>query len=130
MFPTLDISNLVRKTVFAAGWSLINPVTIVVAFSSAVAGLITLLCSKFDLFVLPSLSNEIDVSFANSNDFWSLVSYTLAFDTFVDLIDSVISFVNLFIPFSISFLVSFVGACFVFRTSATVRKAWMSLVTK
>ena len=130
MFPTLDISNLIRKTVFAAGWSLINPVTIVVAFSGVVAGLITLLCSKFDLFVLPSLSNNIDASFSHGNSFWELVSYTIAFDTAVDLINSVISFINLFIPFSVSFLVSFVSACFAFRASSTIRKAWLSLVTK
>lgn len=127
MLPTFDFSNLLRKIVFAGGWTFINPVVWTVTLAIAVGSVVTAICSSLDFLQIPN----IPASFSSpSSDLYSLLCYTLALDQLFSVINCIINFISLMIPFSITTLVAFVGSCYAWRSSTVIRKAWMSLASK
>lgn len=125
MIPTFDFSNLIRKIVFASGWSFLNPVAWVLALSISVGGLVAFITSQLNYFQIPTL--DATIPSLSDSDLWHLFCYISALDHLSTVIDYVIRFFNLIIPFSISALVTFVSSCYVFRSSMTIRAAWSKL---
>lgn len=127
MIPTFDFSNVIRKIILSSAWTFINPITWTLLFATTIGGIVTLVCSKLSAYVIPSIPHSFS---APSSSFGSFISYIFALDHLLNVLNSFISFVNLLIPFSITTLVSFVGACYVFRQSTVLRSAWTSLLSK
>lgn len=125
MMPTFDFLNVLKRifTVRFGLYSFFSPVKCFVALSVALGVILSSVLRFFDVLQIPEIASTIDFQLANS-ELKSFFYYITAADEFLSVINFVISFISLLIPFVVGFISSLSVALFVWRMSASFR-AWV-----
>ena len=120
--PTIDVTYWIKKAIRASLLVIVNPYRLFVTMSIALGVLVTSVCSFFGGNYLHSILPVLD--FEDSSTL-SLVTYVTAWDTLHMILSSLLSFVELLIPFAITSVSSFVGIALLYAHST----AFANMVT-
>ena len=112
--PTIDVTYWIKKLIRGSLLVVVNPYRLFVAMSAALGILVSSVCAFFGTDYLHSILPVIDFQ---DSAFLSLVCYVTAWDVLYKILDSVLTFVELLIPFCITSVSSFVGIALLYAHS-------------
>ena len=104
--PTIDVSYWIKKLIRGSLLVIVNPYRLFVAMSVAIGLLVTSVCAFFGTNYLQSVFPVLEF---DDSAFLSLISYITAWDVLKSILDTLLSFIELLIPFTISSVGTFVG---------------------
>lgn len=112
--PTIDVSYWIKKLIRGSLLIVVNPYRLFVAMSVAIGVLVSSVCAFFGTDYLHSVLPVLDFQ---HSPIASLIAYVTAWDVLSKILDSVLTFVELLIPFSIASVSSFVGIALLYAHS-------------
>ena len=112
--PTLDVTYWIKKLIRGSLLVVVNPYRLFIAMSVAIGVLVSSVCAFFGTDYLHSILPVLNFE---DSSFLSLVCYVTAWDVLYNILDSVLTFVELLIPFSIASVSSFVGIALLYAHS-------------
>ena len=112
--PTIDVTYWLKKLIRGSLLVVVNPYRLFIAMSVAIGVLVSSVCAFFGTDYLHSI---LPVLTFEDRSFLSLVCYVPAWDVLYKILDSVLTFVELLIPFSIASVSSFVGIALLYAHS-------------
>lgn len=112
--PTIDVTYWIKKLIRGSLLVVVNPYRLFVAMSVAIGVLVSSVCAFFGTDYLHSILPVLDFQ---DDGLLSLVCYVTAFDVLYKILDSVITFIELLIPFCITSVSSFVGIALLYAHS-------------
>lgn len=112
--PTIDVTYWIKKLIRGSLLVVVNPYRLFVAMSVAIGVLVSSVCAFFGTDYLHSILPVIDFQ---DSALLSLVCYVTAWDVLYQILDCVLTFIELFIPFCITSVSSFVGIALLYAHS-------------
>lgn len=112
--PTIDVTYWIKKLIRGSLLVVVNPYRLFVAMSVAIGVLVSSVCAFFGTDYLHSILPVLDFQ---DNALLSLVCYVTAFDVLYQILDGVLTFIELLIPFCITSVSSFVGIALLYAHS-------------
>lgn len=112
--PTIDVTYWIRKLIRGSLLVVVNPYRLFVAMSVAIGVLVSSVCAFFCTDYLHSILPALDFQ---DNALLSLVCYVTAWDVLYQILDAVLTFIELLIPFCITSVSSFVGIALLYAHS-------------
>ena len=112
--PTIDVTYWIKKLIRGSLLIVVNPYRLFVAMSVAIGVLVSSVCAFFGTDYLHSVLPVLDFQ---DNAMLSLICYVTAWDVLHGILDSVLTFIELFIPFCITSVSSFVGIALLYAHS-------------
>ena len=112
--PTFDVTYWIKKLIRGSLLVVVNPYRLFIAMSVAIGVLVSSVCAFFGTDYLHSILPALNFE---DSSFLSLVCYVTAWDVLYKILDSVLTFVELLIPFSIASVSSFVGIALLYAHS-------------
>ena len=112
--PTIDVTYWIKKLIRGSLLVVVNPYRLFIAMSVAIGVLVSSVCAFFGTDYLHSILPVLNFE---DSSFLSLVCYVTAWDVLYQILDSVLTFVELLIPFSIASVSSFVGIALLYAHS-------------
>lgn len=112
--PTIDVTYWIKKLIRGSLLVVVNPYRLFIAMSVAIGVLVSSVCAFFGTDYLHSILPVLNFE---DSSFLSLVCYVTAWDVLYNILDSVLTFVELLIPFSIASVSSFVGIALLYAHS-------------
>ena len=112
--PTIDVTYWIKKLIRGSLLVVVNPYRLFIAMSLAIGVLVSSVCAFFGTDYLHSILPVLNFE---DSSFLSLVCYVTAWDVLYNILDSVLTFVELLIPFSIASVSSFVGIALLYAHS-------------
>lgn len=126
MFPTVDLSNFIKKAVLAVGWVWINPIPRTIALALAVTASWVSVVAIFDFIPLPQI--PVDAIAMGSSDYVKVIMYAGALDIGFDIVNRFIILVYWTINFVGSLTVGLTVAMWAFKTKEVIGRAYTHLV--
>lgn len=112
--PTIDVTYWIKKLIRGSLLIVVNPYRLFVAMSVAIGVLVSSVCAFFGTDYLHSVLPVLDFQ---DNAMLSLICYVTAWDVLHSILDSVLTFIELLIPFCITSVSSFVGIALLYAHS-------------
>lgn len=112
--PTIDVTYWIKKLIRGSLLVVVNPYRLFVAMSVAIGVLVSSVCAFFATDYLHSILPVLDFQ---DNALLSLVCYVTAWDVLYQILDGVLTFIELLIPFCITSVSSFVGIALLYAHS-------------
>ena len=112
--PTIDVTYWIKKLIRGSLLIVVNPYRLFVAMSVAIGVLVSSVCAFFGTDYLHSVLPVLDFQ---DNAMLNLICYVTAWDVLHGILDSVLTFIELFIPFCITSVSSFVGIALLYAHS-------------
>lgn len=112
--PTIDVTYWIKKLIRGSLLVVVNPYRLFVAMSVAIGVLVSSVCAFFGTDYLHSILPVLDFQ---DNALLSLVCYVTAFDVLYQILDGVLTFIELLIPFCITSVSSFVAIALLYAHS-------------
>lgn len=112
--PTIDVTYWIKKLIRGSLLFVVNPYRLFVAMSVAIGVLVSSVCAFFGTDYLHSILPVIDFQ---DSALLSLVCYITAWDVLYQILDGVLTFIELLIPFCITSVSSFVGIALLYAHS-------------
>lgn len=112
--PTIDVTYWIKKLIRGSLLVVVNPYRLFITMSVAIGVLVSSVCAFFGTDYLHSILPVLNFE---DSSFLSLVCYVTAWDVLYQILDSVLTFVELLIPFSIASVSSFVGIALLYAHS-------------
>lgn len=112
--PTIDVTYWIKKLIRGSLLVVVNPYRLFVAMSVAIGVLVSSVCAFFGTDYLHSILPVLDFQ---DNALLSLVCYVTAWDVLYQILDGVLTFIELLIPFCITSVSSFVGIALLYAHS-------------
>lgn len=112
--PTIDVTYWIKKLIRGSLLVVVNPYRLFIAMSVSIGVLVSSVCAFFGTDYLHSILPVLNFE---DSSFLSLVCYVTAWDVLYKILDSVLTFVELLIPFSIASVSSFVGIALLYAHS-------------
>lgn len=113
--PTIDVTYWIKKLIRGSLLIVVNPYRLFVAMSVAIGVLVSSVCAFFGTDYLHSVLPVLDFQ---DNAMLSLICYVTAWDVLHQILDGVLTFIELLIPFCITSVSSFVGIALLYAHSA------------
>lgn len=112
--PTIDVTYWIKKLIRGGLLVVVNPYRLFVAMSVAIGLLVSSVCAFFGTDYLHSVLPVLDFQ---DSAMLSLICYITAWDVLHAILDSVLTFIELLIPFCITSVSSFVGIALLYAHS-------------
>ena len=112
--PTIDVTYWIKKLIRGSLLVVVNPYRLFITMSLAIGVLVSSVCAFFGTDYLHSILPVLDFE---DNALLSLICYVTAWDVLFKILDSVLTFVELLIPFCLSSVSSFVGIALLYAHS-------------
>lgn len=112
--PTIDVTYWIKKLIRGSLLVVVNPYRLFVAMSVAIGVLVSSVCAFFGTDYLHSILPVLDFQ---DDGLLSLVCYVTAWDVLYQILDGVLTFIELLIPFCITSVSSFVGIALLYAHS-------------
>ena len=112
--PTIDVTYWIKKLIRGSLLVVVNPYRLFVAMSVAIGVLVSSVCAFFGTDYLHSILPVLNFE---DSSFLALVCYVTAWDVLYKILDSVLTFVEWLVRFSIASVSSFVGIALLYAHS-------------
>ena len=112
--PTIAVTYWIKKLIRGSLLVVVNPYRLFITMSLAIGVLVSSVCAFFGTDYLHSVLPVLDFE---DNALLSLICYVTAWDVLYKILDSVLTFVELLIPFCITSVSSFVGIALLYAHS-------------